>query len=323
MPPTRALLHRLLYFPARAIAQTPAAAGLPFRDLSVATGDGQSLQGWWVPAPSPAIGHVLLCHGNAGNIGDRVPHVELLRAVGLDVLAFDYRGYGRSTGRPSEPGLRRDAVAALEVFLAQDGVDPQRVLYLGESLGGAVALALALERPPAGLILQSAFTSIRDLARLHYPFIPPALVPDAYPSLDLIAGLAAPLQRRSRSLCEWTREPARTRICSAWARRRRAASARAGRRTRTAVRPAASRRDLRARTRRPSRSVAVALPALAAVRFTLTPRRRSAARLMLRGATTTRARRRAPGPAEPAAGEPGAACALGAAVVPSAGPQSG
>jgi uncharacterized protein len=193
MPPTRALLHRLLYFPGRAIAQTPAAAGLPFRDLSVATGDGQSLQGWWVPAPSPAIGHVLLCHGNAGNIGDRVPHVELLRAVGLDVLAFDYRGYGRSTGRPSEPGLRRDAVAALEVFLAQDGVDPQRVLYLGESLGGAVALALALERPPAGLILQSAFTSIRDLARLHYPFIPPALVPDAYPSLDLIAGLAAPL----------------------------------------------------------------------------------------------------------------------------------
>jgi fermentation-respiration switch protein FrsA (DUF1100 family) len=109
------------------------------------------------------------------------------------VLAFDYRGYGHSTGRPSEPGLRRDACAARAALLDQDGVDPARVLYLGESLGGGVALALALERPPAGLILHSAFTSVRDLARIHYPLIPRALVPDAYPSLRLIGRLALPL----------------------------------------------------------------------------------------------------------------------------------
>jgi fermentation-respiration switch protein FrsA (DUF1100 family) len=117
----------------------------------------------------------------------------LLSAEGFDVLAFDYRGYGRSTGRPSEPGLRLDARAARAALLARAGVDSTRVLYLGESLGGAVALALALEQPPAGVILQSAFTSIRDMARLHYPFIPPALVPDAYPSLRLIPRLRAPL----------------------------------------------------------------------------------------------------------------------------------
>jgi fermentation-respiration switch protein FrsA (DUF1100 family) len=188
--PARALLlNTLLYFPSRAIPRTPAAAV----DLTIPTEDGERLHGWWIPARAPSLGHVLLCHGNAGNLGDRVAHVELLSAEGFDVLAFDYRGYGRSTGRPSEPGLRLDARAAHAALLARPGVDATRVLYLGESLGGAVALALALELPPAGLILQSAFTSIRDMARRHYPFIPPPLVPDAYPSLRLIGGLRAPL----------------------------------------------------------------------------------------------------------------------------------
>ena len=90
----------------------------------------------------------------------------LLSAVGFDVLLFDYRGYGRSTGRASEAGTYRDARASRAALLAQDGVDAARVLYLGEWLGGAVALALALEAPPAGLVLQSAFTSIRNLRLL-------------------------------------------------------------------------------------------------------------------------------------------------------------
>jgi uncharacterized protein len=118
-----------------------------------------------------------------------VPHVEVLAAAGLDVLAFDYRGYGRSSGRPSEPGTQRDAAAARAALLRHPGVDPERVVYVGESLGGAVALALAIDSPPAGLVLQSTFTSIRDMARLHYPLIPRAVVPDAYPSLQLIPGL--------------------------------------------------------------------------------------------------------------------------------------
>lgn len=190
---TRPLLSGLLYFPSRAIAQTPAAAGLAFDDLTFSTDDGERLHAWWVPAHTPAIGHVLLCHGNAGNIGDRIAHIELLATAGLDVLAFDYRGYGRSSGRPDEHGLHRDARAARDALLGRDGVDPAGLIYLGESLGGAVALALALEQPPAGLILQSTFTSVRDMARAHYPWIPPALVPDAFPSIRLIGGLAAPL----------------------------------------------------------------------------------------------------------------------------------
>jgi uncharacterized protein len=117
----------------------------------------------------------------------------LLSAAGFDVLLFDYRGYGRSSGRPSEEGTYRDARAALTGLLEQRGVDPARVFYLGESLGGAVALDLALERPPAGLVLLSAFTGVRELSRLHYPLIPAAIVPDAYPTVRRIQELRAPL----------------------------------------------------------------------------------------------------------------------------------
>jgi fermentation-respiration switch protein FrsA (DUF1100 family) len=189
----RALLNSLLYFPSRTIVETPERAGLSSRELELDTDDGERLHGWWIGARTDLLGHVLLCHGNAGNIGDRVLHATLLTAAGFDVLLFDYRGYGRSTGRPSEEGTYRDARAALRCVLEQSGVDPRRVFYLGESLGAAVALDLALERPPAGIVLLSAFTGVRELGRLHYPFVPAALVPDAYPTLRRIRELRAPL----------------------------------------------------------------------------------------------------------------------------------
>jgi uncharacterized protein len=189
----RRVLNSQLFLPSREVMQTPAAAGLRFADVALQSEDGERLHGWWIPASTPPIAHVLLCHGNGGNIGDRIPHIALLSGAGLDVLAFDYRGYGRSSGRASERGTYRDARAARAALLRQHGVDGARVLYLGESLGGAVALALALDLPPAGLILQSTFTSVRAMARLHYPFLPAALVPDAYPSLRLVRRLQAPL----------------------------------------------------------------------------------------------------------------------------------
>jgi fermentation-respiration switch protein FrsA (DUF1100 family) len=189
----RPLLNALLYFPSRSIVETPAEAGLPFEDLTITTEDGERLGAWWIPARRDPVGHLLLCHGNAGNIGDRVLHARLLCDAGLDVLLFDYRGYGTSTGRPSEEGTYRDARAARTALLARPGVEEARVIFLGESLGGAVALALALEAPPAGLVLQSTFTSIRAMARAHYPFIPGRAVPDAYASLERIPRLACPL----------------------------------------------------------------------------------------------------------------------------------
>ena len=189
----RRLLYSLLYFPSRAVLGTPRSAGLEYTDLSIETDDGERLVGWWIEARTQPRGHVLLCHGNGGNIGDRVLHADLLSAVGFDVLLFDYRGYGHSSGTASEEGTYSDARAALACMLGRPGADRASVLYLGESLGGAVALELALEHPPAGLVLLSSFTGIRELSRVHYPFIPAALVPDAYASLSRIPRLRAPL----------------------------------------------------------------------------------------------------------------------------------
>ena len=184
----------LTYFPEKEIAQTPADFGLRHRDLHFKAEDGERLFGWWVTTEhAPPAGHILLCHGNGGNIGDRLIDADLLSRAGFNLLLFDYRGYGRSSGRPDEEGTYRDALAAKDALLTRPECDPARVIYLGESLGGAIALALALEVPPRGLNLQSTFTSLRAVAHHHYPVIPSAVIPDAYPSIRRIAKLKAPL----------------------------------------------------------------------------------------------------------------------------------
>jgi hypothetical protein len=186
------LLHALLFLPSRG-GPAGSIPGLAGEELEVETEDGERLHAVWAPARAPSRGHVLLCHGNAGDLRDRVPHAGLLTAAGFDVLLFDYRGYGRSSGRPSVEGTHRDARAAHDALLERAGAPDARVFFLGESLGAAVALRLAVERPPAGLVLQSAFTSVRAMAALHYRAIPRVLVPDAFPSLALIGRLRAPL----------------------------------------------------------------------------------------------------------------------------------
>lgn len=187
-----ALLNGLLYFPERGLHTTPAAAGLAYRDVAFGTEDGERLHGWWIPA-TRSRGHVLHCHGNAGSIADRLFEAQMVTTLGLDVFLFDYRGYGRSSGRPHEQGTYRDARAARAALLAQAGVDERRILYVGESLGGAVATWLALEAPPRGLLLRSTFTSVRAMARVHYGFVPAALVPNAYATIDCIGRLRCPV----------------------------------------------------------------------------------------------------------------------------------
>ncbi|OAI39299.1 hypothetical protein AYO39_00445 [Actinobacteria bacterium SCGC AG-212-D09] len=220
----RRALGRVLYQPSREILETPADASLAFDELQFQTRDGERVHGWWIAGQRPSRGHVLFCHGNAGNIGDRVLDAALLSKAGFDVLLFDYRGYGRSTGRPDELGTYRDARAARAALRRQPRVDRDRVVYLGESLGGAIALELAIEHPPRGLILQSTFTSIRDAARALEPRIPPALIPDAYPSRQRIGRLSAPLLvlhgdrdetiplDQGRALFEAASEPKRIRV---------------------------------------------------------------------------------------------------------------
>jgi fermentation-respiration switch protein FrsA (DUF1100 family) len=189
-----ALVASLVYFPDGELYGDPADAGLAFTDLTIPTEDGERLHGWWIPTRArPARGHLLFFHGNAGNVSHRVEHAHALSDAGLDVLLVDYRGYGRSTGRPSEEGLHKDARASLVALRAGAGVDPRRLVYMGESLGAAVALRLALEEPPAACVLQSAFTSLRDVAREHYPAALSSLAGGAYPSLERIARVRAPV----------------------------------------------------------------------------------------------------------------------------------
>ncbi|HEV7501217.1 MAG TPA: alpha/beta hydrolase, partial [Vicinamibacteria bacterium] len=119
------LVDALVYFPDRQLYGDPADVGLAFTEMTIPTKDGERLHGWWIPTrASAARGHVLFFHGNAGNVSHRLEHALALTAAGLDVLLVDYRGYGQSTGRPSEEGLSRDARASLAALHAGGQVDP-------------------------------------------------------------------------------------------------------------------------------------------------------------------------------------------------------
>jgi uncharacterized protein len=222
-----AFQRRLLYFPAPRTVP-PAASVLPgAEEVAFDTADGLRLRGWFVapvdnPAhPNPGIGSapppgdpaqdreaagrpavgsgaarpaVLVCNGNGGNRSMRAPLAAALARMGLHVLLFDYRGYGGNPGHPTEEGLAADARAALDHLAARPEVDPARVVYFGESLGAAVALRLATERPPAALVLRSPFASLAEVGRLHYPLLPVSLLlRDRYDSAALAGRLAAPL----------------------------------------------------------------------------------------------------------------------------------
>lgn len=160
-----------VYCPARDIAFTPSHWNLTFDDVRLKTQDGEEIAGWYIPAEN-AEWTVLFFHGNGGNIGDRVEIVGALHGMGLNVLIIDYRGYGRSTGKPSEEGTYRDALAAWDYLTSTRGASPESIVVYGRSLGGAVACRLSAEKEPGALILESAFTSIRDMAAERFPYLP-------------------------------------------------------------------------------------------------------------------------------------------------------
>jgi fermentation-respiration switch protein FrsA (DUF1100 family) len=170
--------------------------GCEVEDCDYLAADGVRLHSWWVERHDPAAADdpvLLFFHGNAGNLSDRAEFAAALaREVPARVLLAGYRGYGRSEGRPSEEGLAKDALAAWQVATETRGVPAERVIIFGKSLGGAVAVRLADEVSPAGLIVESSFTSIPDMARQHYPFVPRALIRTEMDSLGRIGGISCP-----------------------------------------------------------------------------------------------------------------------------------
>ena len=158
----------MVFFPTRVLQTTPQDWGLDYEDVTLRTADGVSIHGWFIPHPQAS--HTLLFfHGNAGNISHRQQSVAIFNRLGLNVFIIDYRGYGQSSGAPSEAGLDLDADAAWRHLTEERGQPPHEIILFGRSLGATVATNLAEQVAPAALILESGFTSARDMARHLYP----------------------------------------------------------------------------------------------------------------------------------------------------------
>jgi hypothetical protein len=164
--------HRLermfVYYPSRQLTEDPGVLGLAYSDVNLVAEDGVKLHGWFIPCEGARI-TLMIFHGNAGNMGQRLGWIERLHDLGLHVFIFDYRGFGRSEGDPFEEGLYRDARAAYHWWVGERQPKGEKLVLIGESLGGAVAVHLAAGTSPAGLILQSTFTSAKDMAKTMFP----------------------------------------------------------------------------------------------------------------------------------------------------------
>ncbi len=181
-----------VFFPDTAFECTPDEFNLHFTEVYFHSEDGKRLHGWFfsLKRESPVI---LFCHGNAGNISHRLENVRLLLEQGLQVFIFDYRGYGKSSGRPSEKGLYLDGLAAYDYLVNRERVPAANVIPFGRSLGAAVAMEIALNRRVRSIILESAFTSIREMARgitLFHLFS--FFLPAHYNNLRKIGSVAVP-----------------------------------------------------------------------------------------------------------------------------------
>ena len=189
---------RFIYFPQSGVASTPDEVGLNYSEVRFQTSDGLTLSGWFVPAPAPYSRRTqtwLWFHGNGGNIGTRVSQLERVHSLlGVHQLIFDYRGYGRSGGKPSERGTYLDARAALYYLRGRADVDPRRIVYFGHSLGAAIAIELATAHSPYGMALISPFSSIADMAKITVK-VPMAwwFVRGHYNSMERIRRVHTPL----------------------------------------------------------------------------------------------------------------------------------
>ena len=182
------------FHPAREVDKTPAEVNLPYEDVRITTADGERIAGWFIPASASGTDGVssrqrvlLFFHGNAGNISHRLSSLLIFHELGLAQLIIDYRGFGESSGSPSVNGTKLDARAAWEWLLREKGYSPEQVIIFGRSLGGGVAASLAAETEPAGLIMESTFISLKEVAKHMFPMMPVGLLlPQDY---DTVANL--------------------------------------------------------------------------------------------------------------------------------------
>ncbi len=187
--------RRLVYLPFGEIP-SPHSAGQPLvEEVQFPTDDGLTLHGWFFPsATSRDPFTVIVFNGNAGNRSFRAPLAASLHKAGLQVLLFDYRGFGDNAGSPTELGLYRDARAVRRYAVSRPDIDAARLVYFGESLGSAIAINLATQFPPALLVVRSPFTSLVEVGQIHYPFLPVDwLLQDRFAAIDAVPGVTSPM----------------------------------------------------------------------------------------------------------------------------------
>jgi hypothetical protein len=185
--------NSLIFFPSKYPDGYWEPTDVDFEDVHFASTDGTKLHGWHFPQDDPNY-VILFCHGNAGNITNRVHAATQLREkLGASVFVFDYRGYGKSEGKPNEKGVLADARAARTWLAEREKIAPEEIVLLGRSLGGAVAVDLAAKDGAKALLLQSTFTSIPDVGTFHYPWIPRWLIRTRLDSLSKIDNYQGPV----------------------------------------------------------------------------------------------------------------------------------
>jgi len=165
--------------PTRELVATPADIGLEYEDLTLQTVDNEKINAWYIPtnkSNTESTKTVLFFHGNAGNISHRLETIKIYNNLGLDFLIFDYRGFGVSTGKPSEQGTCLDADTVWKYLIEERKLEPKDIIIAGRSLGGGVAAELAKKVHPVMLILESTFTSMTEVSAKHYPFMPTGLI---------------------------------------------------------------------------------------------------------------------------------------------------
>ncbi|MDQ1355335.1 MAG: uncharacterized protein QG657_5645 [Acidobacteriota bacterium] len=183
----------LVYRPTRKLEGTPRRAGLEYREIFFKTKDGVLLNAWFIPAEDPkAI--ALHCHGNSGNISERLDTIKIYHDMGISLFLYDYRGYGNSGGKPSEKGTYKDAEAAWYYLVKEMGINPGDIIITGHSLGGSVAFWLAGKVTPKALIIEGSFTSMTDMGKLFFPHLPiRLLVRHRYNSMDHLKKVHCPV----------------------------------------------------------------------------------------------------------------------------------
>jgi len=183
----------MIFFPDRLLSATPASWGLAYEDVFLSAEDGVKLHGWYIPRQG-SNRVLLFMHGNAGNISHRGESITVFHRLGLNVLIIDYRGYGQSQGSPSEQGLYQDAAAAWHYLVNTRGFDGEDIILFGRSLGGAVAARLASTVQAGAVILESTFSSARDVAGSLFPILSRlVLLRYSFDTAGYLKGVASPL----------------------------------------------------------------------------------------------------------------------------------